>query len=107
MIITAGDAKTGAAVAAAAEIAFDLAPRTQYRLTARGGDLWFRITTAGGAAAAIAGDGSHFLPSGTSVPIAAIGSENVATQFRNRVSVIRNTTDCHGVISEVPPVQGY
>lgn len=95
--------------ATAVEIAFDLGPRTQYRLTARGASLWFRIVVAGSTgtdAAQVATAGSHFLSVGATFDIAAIGSESVPLQLRKRVSIIRDAaTDATGVISEIPFVQ--
>lgn len=111
MIRTAGDSKSVTTNGATAtEIAMDMVPRRQYRLTARGANLWFRLVVAGEATAvaAVVGDGSHYLANGTSVDIAAIGSGANAglAANRNRVSIIRDgATDATGVLSEVPTVQ--
>lgn len=109
MIRTAGDSKSiTTAGAGAAEILMDMVPRRQYRLTARGANLWFRLVVAGEATAiaAIAGDGSHYLANGTSVDVAAIGSGNAGSTLKNRISIIRDgATDATGVLSEVPTVQ--
>lgn len=110
MYRSAGEsANVTTAGAGAAEIAFDMAPNRQYRLTARGADLWFAITvpSAGGVtspagaptAAAVAGSGSHFLAKGATFDVAAIS-------VRTRVSIIRDAaTDATGVLSEIPTVR--
>jgi hypothetical protein len=82
------------AATAAVEIAMDMAPQRQYRLAAKG-NLWFRIVAAGaagGAAAAVAGDGSHYLADGKEIDVAIIGP-------RNRISIIRDTTDVVACLS--------
>lgn len=90
--------KTATAGAAASEITLDMTPGRQYELRAHTADVWFRIVIAGAAGAAIAGDGSHFLPAGQAVKVAAIGS-------RVRVSVIRAAAaDATVILSETPEV---
>ena len=100
MFFSAGDSKSATtAGAAAVEIGVDMTPRRQWRLTAKG-NLWFRVVAPGGAGAAIAGDGSHYLADGRTNDVAAIGAT------RTRVSIIRDGgTDVTGILSEVPTVQ--
>jgi hypothetical protein len=110
MIISAGEAVTATTGAAAVEIALDMAPRRQYRLTARTNACWYRVTTAGGAAAAAAASGSHPLAAGQSVLVAAIGGQykydgTDNTAIRNRVSVIQDGGAGTATLSEVPVVQ--
>lgn len=115
MFVSAGESKSRTtAGATAVEIAYDMQPGRQYRLTARGADLWFRVVIAGatgGALAAVAGDGSHFLANGRTFDIAAIGkaTDNSGTanpSYRGRVSIIRDAAvDVTGVLSEIPTVQ--
>lgn len=93
MIMTFDDSKSGTTVDGnPVEIQFDMDPKRQYRLVAKGADLWFKVVAAGGAGAAVAGDGSHFLPAGQAVPVAAVGGK------RTRISIIRdaavNGTGC-------------
>jgi hypothetical protein len=97
------DSFTGTtAGAAAVEIAADMAPRAQYRITAKGAPLWFSVVAPGGTAASIGGATSHFLFTGESVPVAAIGTA------RTRVSIIRDTaTDVTAIVSRVVNVQGF
>lgn len=110
MIISTGESATAVTGAAAGEIALDMAPRRQYRLTARTNGCWFRITTTGGTAAVASGSGSHFLPVNTSVLVAAIGPQYKAdgtdnTTIRNRVSVLQDVGAGTVTLSEVPFVQ--
>lgn len=110
MFVSAGDSNNvTTSSAAAAEIPMDMVPNRQYRITARGADLWFAVTVpAGGSvtspagaptAAAVAGAGSHFLANGRTFDVAAIS-------VRNRVSIIRDAaTNVTGVLSEIPTVR--
>lgn len=82
--------------AGAVEINLDMNGQRQYRLVAKG-NLWFRVVAAGGAGAAIAGAGSHYLADGHDIPVAAIGTT------RTRISIIRDgATDVTGCLSVVP-----
>lgn len=109
MFTSANESATATtAGAGAVEIALDMAPRRQYKLTARGAALWFKVVVTGAAgadAAVVAGSGSHYLPNGTTFEVAAIGpADNPAT--RKRISIIRDGgTDASGVLSELPTVQ--
>jgi hypothetical protein len=115
MFHSAGESKSGTtAGATAVEIGYDMVPGRQYRLTARGANLWFRVVVAGAtgsAVAAVAGDGSHYLANGSTFDVAAIGKQTDASgaanaSYRGRVSIIRDgATDATGVISEIPTVQ--
>lgn len=112
-IISADAAATLTTSGTATEIAHTMAPRRQYRLTARTNGCWYRVVVAGEATnvAAVAGSGSHFLPVNTSVPIAAIGPENLSNGVPNagmraRVSVIQDVGAGTATLSEVPFVQG-
>lgn len=115
MFFSAGDSKSvTTAGATAAEIALDMQPGRQYRLTARGADLWFRVVVTGAtttAAAVVLGAGSHFLANGRTFDVAAIGkatdnSGTVNPNFRSRISIIRDAAvDVTGVLSEIPTVQ--
>lgn len=99
MIMTYGESAIGTAAVAASEIAYDMAPRRAYRLTAKGA-LWFRIVIPGEATgvAAPATAGSHYLPAGGIADIAPIAS-------RTRVSIIRDAgADVTAILSEIPNV---
>lgn len=93
--------------AAAAEIPMDMAANRQYRLVARGGDLWFRVVTKGAtttAAAQVDTAGSHFLPQGQAVEVAAMVGATPGV-LRARVSIIRDASaDVTGILSEVATV---
>lgn len=102
--------------AGAVEIAFDMNPRRQYAITAKGAALWFRVVVAGAsgtAAAQVAGSGSHYIQPGMPpFPVAAIGIERnpvdgtANAKFRGRISIIRDgATDATGILSEIPTVQ--
>lgn len=115
MFRSAGESKSvTTAGAGAAEIAYDMQPGRQYRLTARGANLWFRVVVAGAtstAAAVIGGDGSHYLQNGSTFDVAAIGraldnSGAANAKYRGRISIIRDAaTDVTGILSEIPTVQ--
>lgn len=115
MFVSAGESKSATtAGATAVEIAMDMQPGRQYRLTARGANLWFRVVVAGasgGAVAAVAGDGSHYLQNGDGWDVAAIGravnnSGTANAAYRGRISIIRDAaTDATGILSEIPTVQ--
>ena len=110
MYVSAGDSgNITTSTAAAAEIPLDMVPNRQYRLTARGADLWFAVTVPTGGsvtspagaptAAAVAGVGSHFLANGRTFDVATIS-------VRSRVSIIRDaSTNVTGVLSEIPTVR--
>lgn len=108
MFVSAGEsANVTTAGAGAAEINYDMATNRQYRLTARGADLWFAVTVKSGnaspagapTAAVVAGSGSHFLAKGATFDVAAIAA-------RTRISIIRDAgTDATGVLSEIPTVR--
>lgn len=114
MFTSAGEAKSRTTSGAAAvEILMDMQARRQYRLTARGADLWFAVIPTGGTGAppgtptvaSVAGDGCHFLANGRTFDLAAIGNSQLAS-CRNRVSIIRDAAvDATGVLSEIPTVQ--
>lgn len=99
--------------AGAVEIPFDMNPRRQYAITARGAALWFRVVVAGGSAAQVATAGSHYIQPGMPpFPVAAIGLErnpadgSANAKFRGRISIIRDgATDATGILSEIPTVQ--
>lgn len=115
MFTSAGESKSATTSGTSAvEIAYDMQPARQYRLTARGANLWFRIVVAGatgGAVAAVAGDGSHYLQNGSTFAVAAIGratdnSGKANAAYRGRISIIRDAgTDATGILSEIPTVQ--
>lgn len=97
MIKAPNESKTGTAGAAASEIAMDMSPQRQYRLTAIAA-IWFRIVKAGGSGAAVNGDGSHYLAAGFTFDVAPIGD-------RNRVSIIRvGGADTQAILSEIVTV---
>ncbi len=109
MYTSAGDSKSGTTVDAnPVEIQLDMVANRQYRITARGGDLWFAIVVPATSSitvanaptvAAVAGQGSHFLASGRTFEVATIAQ-------RTRVSIIRDaTTNVTGVLSEIPTVR--
>lgn len=93
--------------ATAAEIPLDMASNRQYRLVARGADMWFRIVTkgaTGAAAAQVATNGSHFLPNGQAIEVAAMVGATPGA-LRARVSIIRDaSTDVTGILSELATV---
>lgn len=98
MVSTHADSKSGTtAGAAAVEINADMTPNRQYKLRAKGA-LWFRVVAkgaSGGAVAAIAGDGSHYLGDGQFAEVAAYSN-------KTRVSIIRDgASDVTGCLSEV------
>lgn len=120
MIRSAGESKSATtAGAAAVEIAFDMGPGRQYRLTARGAALWFAVITPSGGVsppgaptvASVAGDGCHYLANGSTFDVAAIGryqnnSGAANPAYRSRISIIRDGgTDATGVLSDVMTVQ--
>lgn len=82
-----------AAYGAATELNLTMAPNVQYRLFVTTA-AWFRVTTAGGAAAAVSGAGSHPIAANTEVLVAALGQ-------RNRISVIQDTAPGVATLSEV------
>lgn len=88
------------AAVAASEIPDAMEAGRQYELRATStAGAWFRIVVAGGAGAAVATDGSHYLPAGQAVRIAAIAN-------RDRVSVIREAAaDATVVLSEIAETQ--
>lgn len=101
MIYSANESKTATAGATASEVALDMTPKRQYRITAGKADgLFYRMVkpSEATAVAAVGGDGSHYLPAGQSHLIAAIAE-------RTRVSVIREgSTDTKATVSELPTV---
>ncbi len=115
MFVSAGNSASGTTSGAGAvEIALDMDPRRQYRLTARGANLWFRVVVSGAtgtAAAQVAGAGSHYLQNGSTFDVAAIGkavdnSGAANANYRGRISIIRDaSTDATGILSEIPTVQ--
>lgn len=93
--------------AGAVELTLVMSPRTQYRITCKGAPIWFSVVAAGGTAASIGGATSHFLITGDSVLVAAIGAEGSAG-LRNKISVIRDTgTDASAIVSHVVQVQSF
>lgn len=107
--VSAGESASATAGAAAGEIGLDMNPRRQYAITAKGNALWFRVTTAGGPAAAVGGAGSHYIQPGMPpFPVACIGPELMPDRsknaaFRNRISVIRDgASDGTAILSEIP-----
>lgn len=113
MLFSANEsANATTAGATAVEIAYDMSPRRQYKLTARNAPLWFSVIVAGGTAATVGGATSHYLPTGATFLVAAIGQERrpatgeANPTYRGRISIIRDTaTDATGVLSEIPTVQ--
>jgi hypothetical protein len=101
MVTTYGNSDVHTAGVAASEIPLAMAKGRQYRLAATSAaGLWFRVVKTGGTAAAIATDGSHYLPANGSVPVAEHGE-------RDRISVIREaSTDAVAILSETPTVSG-
>lgn len=113
MLFSANEsANATTAGAGAVEINYNMSARRQYKLTARNAPLWFSVVVAGGTAASVGGSTSHYLPTGGTFLVAAIGQQVSPTDrsenanFRNRISIIRDgATDATGVLSEVMPVQ--
>lgn len=112
MIFSANESATATTAGAlAVEINYDMAPRRQYVLTAKGAALWFSVIVAGGSGASIGGATSHYLAAGEKFPVAAIGRDRVDdgtanARYRGRISIIRDGgTDASGILSETPTVQ--
>lgn len=112
MFLSANESATGTTSGAGAvEIAYDMAPRRQYVLTAKGAALWFSVIVPGGTAASIGGAGSHYLAAGEKFPVAPIGryqldDGSANPKYRSRISIIRDGgTDASGILSETPTVQ--
>jgi hypothetical protein len=101
-ILSVDDSATGTTSGATAvEIAHDMQPRFQYRITAKGAPLWFSVVAASGTGASIGGATSHFLFTGETALVAAIAA-------RTRVSIIRDTaTDASGILSRIVQVQSF
>lgn len=80
-------------VVGATEVAFDMTPGRQYRWTANT-DCYVRVTSAGGTPATV-GSGSTLCMSGQQLLVGALSTA------KTRISVIRDTVDGVGTLTEV------